>query len=406
MASTLYDIPAATATLKELYAGQTVPNLVYKNNPGLAMIPKHTDFYGKSYPLPLQIGVSQGRSTSFAQAQANMSAPVLKEFQLTRVKDYSIGQLDNETMLASAQDIGAFAKGAKVVGDSAIRSLKNSMASTFFRSGTGSIAAISTITTGVIQLTNVGDVVQFEVNMTLQANATDGGGSPRVNGWVISVNRSLGQITVSATGLGGVAGTPTAWAAADFLLQAGDNNGKMTGLQGWLPSGTVTATLFFGVDRTADVERLAGLFTDQSALSIEEAQIIASQKLGQEGGMPGVGIVSFASFAALQAGLGSKVTYADYKNGDIAFRGITVNGSTGPIDIFPDRNCPAFTEWMLQLDTWGLYSLGEAPQVLEYEDGNVMLRSATADAMEMRVGLYGQIGCSAPGWNAQVKLSA
>lgn len=406
MASTIYDIPAATAALKELYAGQAVPNLVYKNNPGLAMIPKHTDFYGKNYPLPLQIGVSQGRSVSFSQAQTNMSAPVLKEFVLTRVKDYSIGQLDNETMLASSNDIGTFVKGAKVVGDSAIRSLKNSMASTFFRSGTGSIAAIGTISTGVITLTNAADTAQFEVNMTLQANATDGGGSPRANGWVIARNVSAGTITVSATGINGVAGTPASWAAADFLLQAGDNNGKMTGLQGWLPSGTVTSTLFFGVDRTPDVERLAGLFTDQSAVSLEEAQIIASQKLGLEGGMPSVGLVSFASFAALQAGLGSKVSYADYKNGDIAFRGITVHGSTGPIDIFPDRNCPALTEFLLQLDTWGLYTLGEAPQVLEYEDGNVMLRSATADAMEMRVGLYGQIGCNAPGWNAQVKLAA
>lgn len=407
MASTVYDIPAATAALKELYSGQTVQNLVYKDNPGLAMIPKKTDFSGKNYPMPIQIGVSQGRSALFANAQTNISAPVLNEFVLTRKKDYSIAQLDNETMLASANDIGSFVKGSKVVVDSALRTIKNSMASTFFRSGTGSIGAIGTISTGVITLTNAADVVQFELNMTLQANATDGGGSPRANGWVIAVDRTAGTVTVASSGLGGSAATPASWAAADFLLQNGDNNAKMTGLQGWLPGTNVTSTAFFGVDRTADKIRLAGVNTDQSALSIEEAQIKASQLLGREGGNPKVGILNFDSFAALQAGLGSKLTYTDWKGpAGIAFRGITVNGSTGPIDIFPDRNCPPLTEWMLQLDTWVLASLGEAPQILEYEDGAMMMRVSNADAMELRIGLYGQIGCNAPGWNAQIKLSA
>ena len=100
--STVYDIPAATAALKELYAGQVVQNLCYKDNPFLAMVPKATDFLGKNYPIPIQFGVSQGRSATFASAQANMTAAQLSEFFLTRKKDYSIAQLDNETMLASA----------------------------------------------------------------------------------------------------------------------------------------------------------------------------------------------------------------------------------------------------------------------------------------------------------------
>lgn len=407
MASTLYDIPAATAALKELYSGQVVQNLVYKDNPYIAMVPKKTDFYGKSYPVPIQIGVSQGRSSTFSAAQTNISAPVLNEFQVTRRRDYSIGQLDNETMLASASDMGSFVKGAKVVVDSAIRSLKNSMASSAFRSGTGSIAQLGSIAAGVITLLNIADVVQFELNMTLQANATDGGTPRAAQGWVIAVDRVLGTVTVSATGLGGAAGSPAAWAASDFLLQSGDNNAKLIGLGGWLPQTVAGGDNFFGVNRSTDRVRLAGIFTDQSAVSVEEAQIFASQLAGREGGSPGIGIVSFASFTALQAALGSKVTYADYKGpANIAFRGITVNGATGPIDIFPDRNCPSLTEWLLQMDTWSLASLGEAPQILQYEDGALMMRVSGADAMELRTGLYGNFTCNAPGWNAQVKLSA
>ena len=46
------------------------------------------------------------------------------------------------------------------------------------RAGTGSVGAISTITAGVIVLTNPADVNQFSINQTLQANSSDGG-SPR-----------------------------------------------------------------------------------------------------------------------------------------------------------------------------------------------------------------------------------
>jgi hypothetical protein len=115
----------------------------------------------------------------------------------------------------------------------------------------------------------------------------------------------------------------------------------------------------------------------------------------------------FSSFAALQAALGSKVTYAEYKGpANIAFRGITVNGANGSIDVFPDRSCQAATEYLLQLDTWTLATLGPAPRILEYEDGALMMRSSTADDMEVRVGIYGNLGCNAPGWNVNVKLAA
>lgn len=406
MASTVFDIPAATAVLKELYAGQTLPNLTYKDNPFLAMVPKMTDFVGKNYPMPLQYTVSQGRSATFANAQANISAPALVEFLLTRSKDYSLAQIDNETMLASASDLGSFARGAKVHVDSAVRSLKLSLASGIFRTGTGSIGAITTITTGVIVLTNPGDVVQFETNMKINAAATDGGAPRASSGWIIAVNRNTGTITV-ATALGGPAATPAAWAAGDFLIQDGDSNAKMKGLAAWIPQVDPTATPFFGVDRTPDRVRLAGIFYDGSAQSIEEAQISATTQVGREGGTTSVGMMGFTSFAALEMALGTKVQYADYKGpADIGFRGIRVNGANSIIDIFPDRNCQPLTEWLLQMDTWKFASLGPSPQILTYEDGVTMLRVTNADAAELRVGSYHQLGCNAPGWNAQVRLAA
>lgn len=187
----------------------------------------------------------------------------------------------------------------------------------------------------------------------------------------------------------------------------GDSNAKISGLQAWVPQTVAGNDSFYGVNRSADRVRLAGVFYDGSGKSIEEAQIGASMLIGREGGTPNVGVMGFTSFAALEMALGSKVQYSDYKGpADIAFRGIRVNGANTVIDIFPDRSCPAQTEFLLQMDTWKLCTLGQAPQILTYEDGLSMLRVTNADAAELRVGMYGNLGCGAPGWNGQAKLSA
>jgi hypothetical protein len=400
------NLTSMNAALKELYDGQTVENLVYKNNPFMAMIKKNTDFGGKYKPVPIQSGVSQGRSAVFTTAQANQTAAVVDSFLLTRVSDYSIATIDNQTLMASATDKMTFLNGSKILIDGAIRSATNSVASALFRSGTGSIGQIGSISTGVITLKNINDVVQYEKNMTIQANATDGGTPRAALGYVIAVDRGLGTVTVSATALGGSAGSPASWAANDYLLVQGDVNAKCSGLAAWVPTSAPSATAFYGVDRSVD-SRLGGLRYDGSAQSIEEALIDASAFVGREGGVPNKVIVSFASYSALEKSLGAKVQYVDCKGpADIGFKGIVLNGSSSTLEVFPDRNCQPLTAWMLQMDTWALEGLGDVPQILRYGDGLEMLRVYNADAGEVRVGAYYNVSCNAPGWNCVVTLSA
>jgi len=404
------DLTAMNAALKELYDGQVVENLVYSDNPFLAMCPKKTDFGGKYKPVPIITGVSQGRSATFATAQANQSAAQIESFLLTRSSDYSIATIDNQTMLASKTDKMAFLEGSKLVIDSAIRSATNSLSSALFRSGTGSIGKVSTISTGVIQLVDINSVTQFEVNMTLQAAATDGATPRAALGYIIAIDRGLGTITVSATAQGGSAGSPSLWVPGDFLLVQGDSNAKLKGLAAWLPAAAPVVgggDNFFGVDRSADVTRLAGVRYDGSSQSIEEALVDASSLLAREGGKPNVCIMNFASYAALEKSLGAKVQYVDMKGpAEISFRGIMVNGANSMIKVFPDRSVQAAQGWLLQMDTWALESLGDAPQILRYGDGLEMLRVYNADAGEVRVGYYAQLRTNAPGWNANVILGA
>ena len=402
------DMPAANAALKEYYDDQKMENLAFQKNVALAMIPKDTDAEGKYVPVPTVFEVSQGIGATFANAQANQAPSQFAEFLLTLRPDYSISTITEQARVSSGSNVGAFMKMATAVYDGALQGSAKSASSALSRSGTGSVGSISTITAGVITLTNPADIAQFSINQTLQANATDGGSPRAALGYVIARNVIAGTVTVSATAMGGAAGNPTAWAAADFLVRQGDNNAKMSGLTAWLPATAPgTTDNFYGVNRSVD-SRLYGLAFPGQQQSIEEALIDASLLVARENGDPRHHFTNFGTQAALIKALGARREYVDWeKEGVIGFRGVKVQGPTGVIESYPDYSCQAVTGFLVQLDTWCLYSVGGAvPHIKKYQDGIEMFRVSNADAMELRAGYYGNIGCRAPGWNSQISFGA
>lgn len=400
-----FDLPAGSAALKEWYDDQKVENLAYDENPTLAMVPKKTKATGKYVPQPIIYEVSQGRSSIFANAQANQTAPLLAEFMMPLRPDYGIATLTNQALEASGDDKGAFLEFATMFVDVTLQGLALSAASSMFRAGTGSIGQVSTILAGVITLSNAADVSQFGLNQTLQASSTDGGSPRAALGYVVGRNVIAGTITVSATALGGAAGTPTGWTANDFLLVQGDSNAKYTGFAAWLPAVAPGAgDNFYGTNRSNE-SRLYGLAYPGTTQPIEEALIDAAMLVRREKGNPKHIFTNFGSFAALDKALNARRTFVDWTgDAEISFRGLRLNGPSGPIDVFADRNCQAATAWLLQLPTWTLYSLGQVPKISE-TDGMRILRSPNADACEVRCVSYAQLGCRAPGWNSQIALS-
>ena len=405
MASPL-DVGTVTEALKEHYKPLRVQNMVYKDNPLFAMMPKYTKFGGENMPIPLLYANPQRRSATFATGQANTSTSALKQFLLTRVKDYSFASITGESIKATERDSDAFLRYATMEIDGALHSLTRSLAVAMYRDGSGSIGQSEDNPNGSyadLTLINADDVTNFEVGMEIAFYADSSGkpGADRGQNRIIqSIDRNAAtkQITFTANIHVDVAYT-------DHLVIAGDKDAKVTGLDGWVPSAAPGATAFFGVDRTADVTRLGGNRFDGSALPIEEALIGGASQVAREGGRPDHCFVDFATFANLEKALGSKVVYSESKarDVDIGFAGIDVRGPRGTIKVIPDQNCQPNVAWMLQLDTWSLNTLGEAPMFLDL-DNNRMLRESAADAYEVRLGYYGQIACNAPGYNCRVAL--
>lgn len=418
------------ATLKELYDNPTeyMQDLVYKKNPFMALVPKDESpagFAGKYIPVPVVYGTPQGRSANFTNAQTNQTQAYEASFFVYRVQNYGLVTITNELLEATKDDAGAFIDAAKLNMDTGIRNFSNDIAHDLFGDGSGRRGQIASITTGVITLVTSADVVNFEVGMTLVSYSVSGATATIATGgalgYIIAVNRSTGVITVSATA-GGSAGTPTNWSttflnlavqgdvnfAANGLNIASGSAQKMAGLAAWLPvTAPSSGDSFWGVDRSVDVTRLAGVRYDGSAQPIEEALIDGASLVAREGGQPDYCFMNFASYAALEKALGAKVQYVSVKHdeADIAFAGITVNAPYGPVTVIPDRSCPPLTSYLLSLDMWKLRSLGKVPHILTYGlEGLQGLRVGTADALEIRLGSYGNLICRAPGWNCVIQL--
>jgi hypothetical protein len=322
---------------------------------------------------------------------------------------------------------GAFVDAAKLQMDGGFRSITNNIAFELFGSGTATRGISSSASTQsgttagatVLPLTNAQQIVAFEVGMLLVASATDGGAPSSDTVTITAVNRATGVIsgTASASSLSGnwAIGSGSAYLSVSGDLPTGGASSTssylaLSGLAAWIPvTSPASNDSFWGVNRSADPTRLAGIRYDARAYTIEEGMTNALALLNREGGKPDLCIIDFASYAALVNSLGAKVQYVQVKHDEVevAFEGITFQSAYGRVTVLADRSCPPATAYLLTMSTWKLRSLGKVPHILTYGmEGLEGLRVGNADALEIRIGYYGNLICSAPGMNAVVQLSA
>jgi len=414
------------ASLKELYkdSSEYMKDLVYKENPFLALVPKDESpdgFAGKYIPVPLEYGTPQGRSHTFANAQNQQTATALVSFFVYIVQDYQLVTITNLLMEQTKTNAGAFVDAAKLQMDGGFRTITNNIAFELFSDGTATRgfigSTVSAAPTYTITLTNSQQIVQFEpgmqlVNYTISASTISAISATTAN--ITAVDRANGIITVLASA------TDASWATAGKALgingdiiagaiSAGSNLG-LSGLAAWIPTATPSnVDNFWGVNRSVDATRLAGLRYNASAYPIEEGMTNALAVTSREGAKPDLCIMDFASYAALVNSLGAKVQYVQAKHDEVevAFEGITFQSAYGRVTVLADRSCPPQTAYLLTMSTWKLRSLGKVPHILTYGmEGLEGLRVGNADALEIRIAYYGNLICSAPGWNCVVQLSA
>ena len=389
--------------LKELYPDNEVANTVYRDHPIIKLLPRDTKDSGDNRVTAIKYGNTNRVGAVFATAQANTGTTKTAKFNVTRIRDYAFATIENEVILASASDEGAMVRAVEFEVDGAIEKVKNRLASALFRNGTGSVGQISSssnVASTSITLADKADAVNFEVDDIIQLTDSDGG-TLRNSGnsiQITGIDRTTGVITFG----GALSSSIAAAAAGDYIVIESDNNAKISGFSAWVPLSAPGATSFFGVDRSVDPVRLGGNRFDGRGLPVREALTQGIVRAALESGRPDVCVVNHVQWAELSKSLQSHLYFPNAKQGDVNFEYLVLHSANGPLKIIADRFCQADRAWLLEMDTWELFSLGQVPRILDL-DGKYA-REATADAYEVRVGLYGQLRCKAPGRNCVVRL--
>ena len=402
------DLTSFAPALKTYYPPEKIEKALYENRPFLAMLPKDENFYGDSSKEPWMYGNPQNISSVFATAQGQNTTSLYKAPIVTRVKKYGFGFVDNETIKASMNDKGALLRALTSEIDNAIDGVAQALAVDATRSGTGTLGRRASASTNVITLSNPEETRNFEVGMTVGASSTDGTGAARTGTTTVAaVDSMLGTVTLAS------AAAITSFADNDYLFRAGDYNATMSGFSAWIPytnRASLIAASFFGVTRSANPTRLAGVANDLSAFPIEQALVKAAMQVGAEGGRPDYGYLCFEDYEDLVNALGSKVQYTEAvtgssqtKYGSIGFQGVKVHGADTIITVLPDRTIPPGQYFLQTSKSWKLRSLGKLADVFD-TDSLPFLRQSTADGVEVRITSYANMVCRAPAWNGNFKI--
>ena len=389
------DTSSFAAALKTLWPQKRIAEIMYRNQPFLAAVPKDTNFGGANRVVAARYATPGSASHTASNPFTAGGAAVGKyaKWTVTRSSDFGSASLTGEVIKASQGDQNALISALDSEMKGLMHTLSRRLGVKLFRNYGGAIGQVASKSTNTLTLTTTADVTNFQVGYTLINSTADGtsGSVGSASSVVTAVDRTAGTVTVASG---------TNFSANDYLFCAGDFGLSFYGLGSWLPTTAPTAgDSFFGLDRSADTTRLAGVrYSAGAGGPIEETLIDACVLVAREGGMIDLVVLNPIDWGNLVKALGSKVIRTEFKTANFGFQALEIMTGTGPVKVVADLNCPKGYAYGVQLDTWTFASLGDAPMIFDL-DGQQLLRDNGSDSYTVRAGTYGQLYCEAPGYN-------
>lgn len=400
-------IAALTNILKTRYDQKVFHQLFYKKAAFVGQVRKDEKFGANNARISLRYGAPQGGSFTFNVAQANVTSSADVGFLLTRAKDFQISGISGEAIAAGDGDENTIYNTLRGEMEGSMRNLNRSIQIASWRNGGGQRAqgnSSYSVTGATATLAQAADITGFEVLMKCDFSQDDGYN----NGGALAGVRPGGPLTIQS--LDRIAGTITftqnintlgGVTNADYLFRNGDYSLGSAGVLRWIPPvAPTTGDNHFGVDRSVDVVRLAGIRYSGNGGNKEETLVDAAELAGREGAEDLTAFINNLDRADIIKSLGSKAIYepSNSTDGDIGYRALNIEGPDGTIKVFSDVNVPRGRFFLLDMSTWVLKSAKGVPRILD-DDGLKMLREANNDGYQWRMGGYFQWGCEAPGYN-------
>lgn len=375
------DLTTMAHIYKRRYLGGKVEAITVRDHPRFKRLRKKPGFTGQDAAYHILTGNPQSIGGSFANNQTNVETSKGKLPVALRREKTSVVQLAHVAILASQGDDGAFYDLVTRETDGVFIEFGDRLAFDAYRDGSGQRGRISSIASNVLTLTASDDVRNFKEGMTLIADDTATGLSPRAG--TMKIAGVSGSTTITVDNAAGISGL----APNDYLFVQGDPGTCMEGLATCTPLTEPTAgDSFRGIDRSVNVPRLSGSRVNDTNTTIEENLGLGAIRCNQLGVQhtPTEAYLNPINFFQVARRQGAKVQYTnDVTRAKIGFQYIDIITATGTMKVFSDPDCPTTLGYGENPEWDYIYHLGGFPHVVM--NGNEpMLAMASSLAFESR----------------------
>ena len=384
--------------LLKVYYKDGVENLMFRNSPLLKKLQKNR-IEGKTYNFSAMYGRGGAVAGDFTKARA-LASTVSKnvEFAVEPGQLFSVYSMNAKEVQASQTKRGAYMKVAGAKMFAASEGFRKTLAASLYGRGYGELCfapatALTADTAVDITLTDSA-IMAIDVGSELVIKTSVAGGPTTIKATltVNSINGSTVNVTSSATY------TP---AGTDVICLSGsmDSSGAPllpVGLGGWLPvvakrtSATWTnyiGAAFFGVNRSAASDRLAGAFYSEASSTAKKADAVQAllQKCRRQGSLADMIVLNDKDWLKMSKEIESFNTFFTQtstkgkKSATVGFDGFAASFSTNYIEnIIDDPFCAEGQFYILDSTAVEFDTLTNADKV---NDGIVENNPGKADPM-------------------------
>lgn len=376
---------------KRDYSTHQIADITLRDHVWYAMEHKEDGFGGDSFLYPVRYGNPQGVSGTFSKARTNAKGSKGVQFRALRCPKFGVVTLDGESVLAAKGNKKAFYDLVTMETDRVLEEVGDSLAFDFYRDTYGCRGRVASIAGDVLTLTQPEDARNFKEGMTIIADDTSTGASPRVGTCEVeAVDEDAGTVTV--TDITDITGSIQ---VNDYLFRDGDPGTCMEGLEVCTPltAPVLGADSFRGQDRGKNPTRLAGSRLDDTSLNAEVALGRLAVKISKIGKSHNVdqGFLNPTHFFNAASRLNAKVEYDDGGGtANYGFQYITIHTAAGSFRVYSDPDCPIDRGRVSRKGSQYIRHLEGLPHIIDL-DGMPMLRQTDENGIECRVEAFSNV---------------
>jgi hypothetical protein len=401
--------------LKELWEDE-VEDYQYKDKPWYAMIPKDTSWSGIKNHVTVKYANGASTSSKFSVGKNRKRTAKFAAMEVETADLFTLWSIDNKLKTLTRDQKGSLVRIVNDATEDAMKKHKRRTTFQLWRNGGGAIAKLASGTTGTtLVFENLNDVRNIDIGDPLEFSNDDGRAGAGVLDGVLTVteiDEDTGSVTVDAS-----IATITGLGTGDFDFHEGDygdDDHVIKGVPAYVcleePGTGDEPAAIWGMPRTAFPTRLGGhRFTPSGNLQVGEAVMEALTKCARRSIDVTHIFCSPEVFNEFGQSLEGQRRYADTKVGNIGFTGHKFASQTGrEVEMYADPDIPLGPDgeelvFFLNKDTWVFHTAEEWPMWLT-GDGKRMLVEENANAIEGRLGGYGNSYTRAAGQNGVLLL--